>query len=1283
MKGMQRRICKLQGACAENGYEISMPFADDHAAFFRVCAVFQGSTYTKPRSFVLTGRFDASETLFPAKHSFLAVNSVRPFWDDGNLSFGADRNPQPSYSSGGEGLVTDEHPCDIFVPNGHRCLSFHDDHDDHAELCHDVPGMNERRFEDDVTDVLEIASDTWCGARCPFPLLAFYCDLWSIWELSKLYINGIMLFGAFVGLASSSYENFAYLKEWARGRRLFLVPPLGELSYALKWQALSLCLNLSILEFDVSIEENEGESHRLDGLALLIFLCRAQGIHLLALGLLCNWRIRRDERLRSPARARWHGRRFAWKTSRNTATRRLIACFLLFNLLGSEAAGISTRLADVPRGDIDGQTAWNNVQQPFRPYEVSAAEGDTSRIEGYSVHFGVETNFEEISRQDAGSGSSIDPSCGYCAPGDRRANSALRAECNFEPIFVEWNITFVANPRSGERTNTEDFTNGENTATPHGEADSTTVLGEVEVDVSSLMHQVSDFRRSEPFAIACERGRPLWPALQLSRRAFTPIWFQEGRDIGFEFFRSAQGVWQKKVLGWKFLTYEQEIGTPFGIHLLQRGLWAAQLITPFEDEDVLVVFFVVVTPQPLLTFHVEHDRGMHDTVVLAMNPETFASDHIHLVIQYAIEGTLIQNALRCPVSPVMICVALGLQEQCQDPWRVRAYFRIEQIERVFWDYERIGLPNGAFAHLSFHPSEDTCVPEPFLQFPLREHEMLIRPDFDDAHSAIWELETDQVGMMQVSPPIPDLVMRYIAEFGAFDDTIGIVSWLHMDVMIDRTASVWQRAQYSNRFPGGLFVRGIWDRALATQSCYVFPEGPVPNFIVTNFEGETLFPTLLLYVTEADRRLFTFVFQVQRWPTMLEVFDATVPGHGCVWDSDCSIRMGPYDAERTLVWDMQVALYEGAYLRLQEFRRGQIAVPVAADPGTTCGETESGSSSDGSDSWESGSTFDSPENNPNDTGGTGEHGDEIELRQHAVNLMQYAWEIEMAKDEADFLAGAQALSGNILDDAKYPEMLFLKVQNGMEEESKADELQHYLRTRFPVHELPTFTVHFWIVDTEIATFARVLPLFSGRSMTDSMRRELQHSDESESFWVSAIDPMPSPLTLRICPLDLVVLSAKQKSDHKRIYVVDILFRSLPRRVALIYHHGERLQDLVRRAGLQEACMRHHCILSKTTTFQVQTWQLHEIVDERHGTSFELHFHEKKGVEVCNPDETVLVQQPVIRSSMMHTIGQYLRAWNLGDKGLTIWYHSSLGMQVQEHPWVLEYDSSEDLKRHAVD
>lgn len=69
-----------------------MPFADDHAAYFRVCAVFQGSTYTKPRSFVLTGRFDASETLFPAKHSFLAVNSGRPFWDDGNLSFGADRN---------------------------------------------------------------------------------------------------------------------------------------------------------------------------------------------------------------------------------------------------------------------------------------------------------------------------------------------------------------------------------------------------------------------------------------------------------------------------------------------------------------------------------------------------------------------------------------------------------------------------------------------------------------------------------------------------------------------------------------------------------------------------------------------------------------------------------------------------------------------------------------------------------------------------------------------------------------------------------------------------------------------------------------------------------------------------------------------------------------------------------------------------------------------------------------------------------------------------------------
>ncbi|CAK9030208.1 unnamed protein product [Durusdinium trenchii] len=437
----------------------------------------------------------------------------------------------------------------------------------------------------------------------------------------------------------------------------------------------------------------------------------------------------------------------------------------------------------------------------------------------------------------------------------------------------------------------------------------------------------------------------------------------------------------------------------------------------------------------------------------------------------------------------------------------------------------------------------------------------------------------------------------------------------------------------------------------------------------------------MYVTETDRKLFTFVFQVRRWPTVLEVFDMTIPAHGCVWDSDCSIRMGPYTDERNLVWDMQVVMYEGAYLRLQEYRRDEIAVPVALDPQTTCGETESGSSSDGSDSWTSDSTSDVPENNLNATGDTEEHGEGTELQQYEFSLMQYEWELEMAKDEADFLAGVRALPGASFDEVRYPEMLHLTVQKEIGDGLAIDVFQRYLRIHCPVHELSTFTVHVWIVDHEIAAFARVLPLFAGRSMTDSMRRELQHVDESESFWISALDPMPLPLSLRICPLDLVVLSAKQKKDHKRIYVVDILFRSLPRRVALIYHCGERLQDLVRRAGLQEACTprRHHCTLSKTTTFQVKVWQLHEIVDERHGTSFELRFHDKKEAEICTPEETALMQQPASDPRAVRSIGQYLRFWNFVDREFTVWYHGNHDIKVQEHPWVLDSVSRLALRR----
>ena len=670
--------------------------------------------------------------------------------------------------------------------------------------------------------------------------------------------------------------------------------------------------------------------------------------------------------------------------------------------------------------------------------------------------------------------------------------------------------------------------------------------------------------------------------------------------------------------------------------------------------------------------HSDYQRGLHDVVTIAMESEAYASDRLPLMIQYDLEGIIAQTAVRCPIActPIMICDLLQLDERCQPPFEVRISYRDDYVERSFVKYERIGLPAGSFVHLSTYIRDEHCEWELPRQYPLREHQVLIvssDANFDNRHDAsdggreaqpdlLHGQESDTVdfmqdpdirsrrhrmlggndedtSLMQVGLPAHDLVTRYMENLELQYDAIEVAVWYHPLVLMGQKATFVRWATFLIGYPGGPFVRGIWSRALGRGPCYVYPVRPMPEqggragpqFIVTNFVGENLLPILVIYRgDEGNSRTFTYIFDVRQWPTMMEIFDAVIPDHGCVWDSDCVLIMGPFDDERSYTWNMRVELYEGAYLRLHENARDIQHHVWQDDGGTTCGtETHTDSASDS----ERGEATSSSHSSTSRTAVEGDHlhaDDEVEGETGGSPLwmMQFAWELEMAIDEEEFLAGAEEVHLASMEKARYRDLLHLDGHLPGE----IDVMRNFLHEIFPCDGLKVFTVHLWLMEHEITAFARVVPLFQGKSMTKAVIQELGPTLDSSSFWVTAAKPMPPPLSLRTCPIDLVVLNSKQRAEEFRIYLIDILFRGLPKRVAVAYRRGERLLDMIRKCDLAEACdpTKHHCILSRTDDEGKREWELMDEVDEVHGSSFELGFKPPKMQKWCEYDETTMMQ-----------------------------------------------------------
>ena len=546
-----------------------------------------------------------------------------------------------------------------------------------------------------------------------------------------------------------------------------------------------------------------------------------------------------------------------------------------------------------------------------------------------------------------------------------------------------------------------------------------------------------------PFAVACERGLPYLKVLRLTRKEITAVWQESGIDLVYEHFRSREnGIREKKIMGWSFSHYGQAFGSPFAAWMRRTGLWATQLLSPFEDEGYREVQFVQVFPQPLMVEIAGNGRGEHDVVVLAFTDETAAEEALPLVVQSELSDVLDTIAIRCPpgCTASIICEILGMGHKCRPPMQAVARFHYGDLIRVFTDKDRIGLPAGALLRLSIESTDEQACSELPEQRPLREHQTLLIP------------------------------LR--------------------DVPVD----------------------------------------PVDEQLI---------------------------------------------------------------------------------------------------------------------------------------------------------LMQVQWQMEMNADDTLFQEAARRLYRfeHLFPDGRLQEL----IQVSEEVARHSDPLKMYLAGHLPFPGTKVFTVHVWAITGEVAAFARAIPIHSDRSITTSLLREFPDMVEAQPFWVMTTEQAMMPLSLRIYPVDMILLTQAQTQAKVRIYLVDVIFAQLPKRVAVIYRPRETLRELTRRIGLESVCDKqgHHCLLRRNEGPMMLEWQMPDPIDQNHGAHFTLEFRLQDAKDRCPvssrptssfdlgqpadvPDEGSFMQTMPNGKGARSKLHLYLRQFSLRVIEATFWVHDSSTGIVQLYP-----------------
>ena len=96
---------------------------------------------------------------------------------------------------------------------------------------------------------------------------------------------------------------------------------------------------------------------------------------------------------------------------------------------------------------------------------------------------------------------------------------------------------------------------------------------------------------------------------------------------------------------------------------------------------------------------------------------------------------------------------------------------------------------------------------------------------------------------------------------------------------------------------------------------------------------------------------------------------------------------------------------------------------------------------------------------------------------------------------------------------------------------------------------TLHISSWILDRPVLLTSRLCVHRPEKSLTASFLAAWDDLGDEESLWVTVVRPMPKPLTLQKHLVHLVGLTIRQRDMEQRIFRVDILYASLPKRVAI--------------------------------------------------------------------------------------------------------------------------------------
>ena len=549
---------------------------------------------------------------------------------------------------------------------------------------------------------------------------------------------------------------------------------------------------------------------------------------------------------------------------------------------------------------------------------------------------------------------------------------------------------------------------------------------------------------------------------------------------------------------------------------------------------------------------------------------------------------------------------------------------------------------------------------------------------DTSSAADFRRDHDIVSYMQ-RPVLRDHLAEYVLNvYNAGHWQVS--TWVHFWDQRNQWSFLHRPLQVSLMQPIREQLTRAWRDYQVRPSVHVVTVRPVPRkptFILVPVLPETYFVVLGRVSTPSRNWMGTFLFgPVRNW-RVSDLFDLAVPANLCVWQHDCTLTIGTVTHD----WWARLILYEGALLAFKEEVRDDSSCSSTDD-----GSDFSGSSSGENQSWpddqleqDEAALFQQGVNTAtpqarhqrrvlggntatpiHGIGATNLPSNDSRNDVDVTSIVQLPWQQIFEAEEA---SGADLLQLDQITQA-VPDMVYVdllqishfQLQNG-------DLLRAYLGHRLAIGDRAFFSAYVWLIHGVVAPFADVCVMHRERSYTRSLLTVVAATTESQIYWLTLATPQPPPLTLRVFPVDLVLLTDEQYQQAMRVYLIDVLYPSSPKRVAVLYQPHETVRDILFKLGLAEVCFSttYTCVLESAGEVEPREWHYLDEVDCYHGMSFVLTLRSQRqanrqcGYEV---EDQALMQVTVPHGTpLTYRIRDYIRKHSGGDGFLYVWLHQN--------------------------